>query len=155
MEHARPATVDDVDRILELTRAMRAELADQRGGDLWRRTHDPIDHHAAGLRALLDYEDDRVLVGCIDDAVVGYALARVRHLPDGTRLAVIGELFVEPEARDVGVGETLVDDVLVWAGERGCAGVDAVALPGDRATKNFFETHGFTARSLTMHRPVG
>ena len=29
---------------------------------------------------------------------------------------------------------------------------DAMALPGHRATKNFFEAHGFTARALVMHR---
>ena len=29
--------------------------------------------------------------------------------------------------------------------------VDAIALPGHRATKNFFEEHHFTARALTMH----
>ena len=32
------------------------------------------------------------------------------------------------------------------------AGVDATALPGDRLTKNFFESNGFTARLLIMHR---
>jgi hypothetical protein len=34
---------------------------------------------------------------------------------------------------------------------RGCSGVDATALPGNRATKNFFEESGFTARLLVMH----
>ena len=32
--------------------------------------------------------------------------------------------------------------------------VDAFALPGHRATKNFFEEEGFTARALIMHRPL-
>ena len=155
MEAARPATVDDVDRILELTRAFRAELVDQRGGDLWWRNHDPVDHHAPALRALLGYDDECVLVGSFDDQVVGYALARMHRLADGTHLATITELFVEPGAREVSVGESLVNTVLVWAEARGCLGVDATALPGNRAAKNFFETNGFVARSLTMHRPLG
>lgn len=153
VEAARAATVDDVGRILELSRTMRSELAPQRGGDLWWRTHDPVEHHEPGLRALLDYPDDCVVVGCIDDQVVGYAIARSRRLPDGTHLAAVGELYVEPDAREVGVGESIVGVVLAWAEARGCAGVDATALPGNRAAKNFFETHGFVARSITMHRP--
>lgn len=155
MESARPATTDDVDRILELSRAMRQELAGQRGGDLWWRTHEPTEHHAPGLRALLDYDDDCLLVGALDGHTVAYAIARRHRLSDGTHLAVVGELYVDPDAREVGVGEALVEAVLAWAAARGCVGVDATALPGHRAAKNFFETHGFVARSLTMHRPLG
>jgi hypothetical protein len=47
-----------------------------------------------------------------------------------------------------------MDSLLAWASERGCQGVDATALPGDRATKNFFEGSGFTARLLVMHHRV-
>ena len=59
---------------------------------------------------------------------------------------------MEPEGREVGVGETLVGAVLAWCREHGCEGVDATALPGHRAAKNFFEEQGFVARSLTMYR---
>lgn len=154
MEAARPARPDDVARVLALSMELRDEVATQRGGDLWRRTHDPVTHTEPGLRALLTYPDDAVFVGSIDEVVVGYAMVRARTLADGSRLATIGELFVEPAARRVAVGEALVDAVLEWARSRGCAGVDATALPGQRDTKNFFETHGFVARSLTMHRPL-
>ena len=37
---------------------------------------------------------------------------------------------------------------------RGCVGIDAIALPGHRAAKNFFEAHGFTARALAMHHQL-
>ena len=91
MERARPATVDDVTRLLALSRDLRAELATVRGGDLWHRTHDPIEHSEAALRGLLDYEDDCVLVGSIDGSVVGYVLARAHSLADGSRLATVGD----------------------------------------------------------------
>lgn len=154
MEAARPATEDDVLRVLELTHELRAELADHRGGNLWHRTHDPIEHTAPGLRSLLGYPEDCLLVGCIDDSVVGYLIARAHTLADGSRLAKITELYVEPGAREVAVGEALVNAALAWATEHGCVGMDATALPGDRAAKNFFETNGFVARSLTMHRSL-
>lgn len=42
-------------------------------------------------------------------------------------------------------------DLLEFCRAQGCTGVGAVVLPGHRATKNFFEGHGFSARALTMH----
>jgi ribosomal protein S18 acetylase RimI-like enzyme len=93
-------------------------------------------------------------VGGIDDVVLGFAAVRVELLRDGARLGVLTDLFVEPEARSVGVGEALVDLVVDFCADRGCTGIDATALPGHRAAKNFFEAHGFTARSLVMHRAL-
>jgi GNAT superfamily N-acetyltransferase len=66
-------------------------------------------------------------------------------------LGVVEAIYVEPQARAVGVGEALMDTALDWFRRRGCAGVDAVALPGARLTKNFFEEFGFTSRLLVMH----
>ena len=68
---------------------------------------------------------------------------------------MIEEIFVEPDARSVGVGEALADLLLDAAAERGALGVDSLALPGDRATKNFFETQGMVARGIIVHRQVG
>jgi hypothetical protein len=45
----------------------------------------------------------------------------------------------------------MMGSLLEWFGARGCSGVDATALPGNRATKNIFEESGFTARLLVMH----
>jgi hypothetical protein len=48
----------------------------------------------------------------------------------------------------------MLDAVIAWCTERGCTGIDAHALPGNRDTKNFFETFGFTARLLVVHRSL-
>jgi GNAT superfamily N-acetyltransferase len=69
-------------------------------------------------------------------------------------LAAVSDLFVDPEARGVGVGEALMDDLVAWARARGCIGVDAMVLPGNRETKNFFETFGLTARAIVVHRAL-
>jgi GNAT superfamily N-acetyltransferase len=87
--------------------------------------------------------------GTIDGVPVGYALVSA----DGD-VAVIEELHVDPEARAVGVGEALLDAVIIWAKEQACSGVDSFALPGARETKNFFETFGMTARLLVLHRDL-
>ena len=107
---------------------------------------------AAGFRHLLETGGVRAWVGDLDGAKVGFAAARLVELADGTPLAEIDALYVLPEARGVGLGEALLDEVLVWAAGAGAAAVDAVALPGDRVTKNFFERYGMTARALQVHR---
>jgi GNAT superfamily N-acetyltransferase len=109
---------------------------------------EPVDD---SLAAAIASPDHRVVAGTIDDVVVGYAAARVENLRTGSRLAVIDELYVEAEARAVGVGEALMADIVAWAADEHCDGIDAMALPGDRNTKNFFEMSGFTARLLVMH----
>jgi GNAT superfamily N-acetyltransferase len=155
VEAARPATIDDVGSIVEMSRAMRAELASYRGGDLWAREQKAAELDAAVVASTIEAADAAVLVGSIDDVVLGFGICRAVTLADGARIGVISELFVEPGAREVGVGETLVDRIVAWCTEHECIGIDATALPGHRAAKNFFEEHGFVARSLTMHRALG
>lgn len=154
MEAARRATVEDLDAVLELAGELRDELVPLRGGSLWSRTAaypDPLD---ASFRALLERDDACVLVGTLDDVVVGFGVATVAVLRDGSRLGQVTELFVTPEARSVSVGEGLLEQLVGWCRDEGCAGIDAFALPGHRAAKNFFETAGFTARALLMHHQL-
>ena len=49
------------------------------------------------------------------------------------------------------MAEAVIESLRSWCRDAGCFGVDALALPGNRQAKNFFEAHGFVARSLTMH----
>jgi GNAT superfamily N-acetyltransferase len=151
MEGVRLATEDDISEITTLVTAARAELAPTRGGDLFLAREARPDPIEPGLRALLKGADCRLLAGTIDDTIIGYAAGRVEVLRDARRLGVIDDLFVESEARSVGVGEAMMGDLLAWFRDKGCMGVDATALPGNRATKNFFEGSGFTARLLVMH----
>lgn len=149
-EAARLAVDDDRDAIAELHASATAELREQRGGELWARqaaraegpSFDPAD------------EASGAWVGTIDDAVVGYALVHAEALADGGELAVLTDVYVLPGARGVGVGEALLDAAVAWARARGCVAIDSVALPGMRESKNFFETAGMVARSITVSRAL-
>jgi GNAT superfamily N-acetyltransferase len=152
MEGCRPATEDDLPRLAELARLAIAELFPMKGGDVWADREargEPLDDNLK--RAFVD-PDTRVLCGTIDDAVIGYAVVRIERLRDGGRLGVLEDIFVELEAREVGVGEAMVDDVIDWCRAADCIGIDSITLPGNRQTKNFFETFGFTARMLVVHK---
>ncbi|MFP5317561.1 MAG: N-acetyltransferase family protein [Acidimicrobiia bacterium] len=154
MEAARLATDVDVPALARLARLAIAELRPQRGGEVWRRREARREPLEEELRRCLETEDARVLVGTIDAVPVGYAVARIERLPDGTAHGVVDDIFVEPGARGVGLGEALMEDLVAWCREHGCTGMDAMALPGDRNTKNFFETSGFTARKLVMYHSL-
>lgn len=152
MEAARPATTADVARVAELARLAASDLQEQRGGPLWTLREGRLEPLEQQFEAGLQAEDHLLLVGTIDDVVVGFAAARWEVLQDGSRHGVVDEIYVEPPARGVAVGEVMMDAVIAWCTEAGCRGVDAVALPGDRATKNFFERFGLTARAIVVHK---
>ena len=154
MEAARVATRADVPRLVELAREAIAELTPTKGGALWARREARPEPLEPSLAAAVDDPEQLVLVGTIDETIIGYATVRTELLHDGGRLAVIDELYVDPGARGVGVGEVLMDTVLEWARERSCVGVDSIALPGNRHTKNFFESFGLVARAIVVHRKL-
>jgi N-acetylglutamate synthase-like GNAT family acetyltransferase len=154
VERCRKAEPDDVPRIAALARELHAELAAMRGGALWAARdarHEPLEDAFA---ALLADPGTCVIVGLIDEVIVGFGVLVLETLSTNERLGRVTELFVEAPARAVSVGETMADVLVAFAAEHGCIGVDTLALPGHRATKNFFEEQGFTARALIMHRSL-
>lgn len=156
MDGARPATEADLSAVTDLARTAIGELAELRGGDVWRlqqARREPLrDGIAADLRR--PPGEGSLVVGTIDEVVVGYGCSRVEALADGSLLSVITDLYVAVAARGVGVGEAMVDLLVAHARSVGAVGIDSLALPGDRATKNFFETFGLKARALVVHRSL-
>lgn len=153
-EHARAATEADLEVVGVLAQRAIDELRPHRGGAVWSRQTARPEPVEESIRAAWAAPDHHVTVGLIDDVVVGYAVVRFDVLRDGGRLAIIEDIYTEPEARAVGIGEALMDDALAWSREQGCFGIDALALPGDRETKNFFETAGLVARAIVVHRSL-
>jgi GNAT superfamily N-acetyltransferase len=151
---ARPATVDDLPMLVELYRAYRSALVDERGGAthlLKEAFSEPLGDRFSSIVG-----DDQwlVLVGTFDEAAAGLSAARIETLPDGSLLVTVEVIYVDPQAREVGVGEELLHTVMRWATEHAAAGVDVRVLPGMRASKNFLEGSGFAARLLVMHHKL-
>ena len=150
----RVATHADLDDLVRLDGLARAHLQPLRGGEMYLLHTARPEPAAPSLLADLDDVDRLVLVGTLGTVAVGYAVASIHQLADSTCAADVSELFVEPEARGVGLGHLLMSRLVQWATDRGCVGIDARAMPGDRDTKNFFESFGLVARALTVHRDL-
>jgi GNAT superfamily N-acetyltransferase len=153
-EGCRPARADDLPRLAELAAAAVEELRHGRGGAVWARhmaRRPPfLDELAVQLRA----DDHEVLVGTVDGTIMGYGVARIERLADGGLLGVVTDLYTEPGCRELGIGESTMRHLVDWCATQGCFGVDSLALPGDRHTKNFFESFGLVARALIVHRSL-
>jgi GNAT superfamily N-acetyltransferase len=125
-----------------------------KGGALWSAREAVAEPFEDTYGALIDRDDALIVVGTVDETVVGFGVVTLERLRTGETLGIISDLFVEPGARAVGVGEAMADDLVAFCATRGCTGIDALALPGHRTAKNFFEGSGFTARALVMHRSL-
>jgi GNAT superfamily N-acetyltransferase len=155
VEAVRAATDGDAVRLAELAGQMVAAMSGQRGAAQVAPSGwgDPLPDHLAPWLPSSATDGHLAWMGSIGGQPCGFALAHVDEW-DGQWRGVLDALFVEPDARGVGLGRLLLEACLEWMSAQGCAGVDGVAFPGDRSAKNFYEGAGFKARLLTMFRPL-
>ncbi len=153
MELARPAEAADLGLCAELLATALAGVQAQRGGSVLVGLHTPdelLERWASEGPAAALY------VGEFHQVVVGVAAATTFIRPGAaTRSGRVECCYVEVGGRGVGVGTALMEALVSWCRDRGCQDIDALALPGDRSTKQRLEASGFTARLLTLNRRLG
>jgi ribosomal protein S18 acetylase RimI-like enzyme len=149
---ARSAGPDDIAVLLSLYRGLEREMTALH--PMWPLADGLAEPVETTLRELLDDPDVMVVVGEVDGYPFGFAVARVEEiLPQaaGARIGSIRLIYVEPEAREIALGEEMRDHLMDRLRERGLTKFDAHVLPGHRLAKNFFEAGGFSARAIIMH----
>jgi GNAT superfamily N-acetyltransferase len=142
---ATPADRPEIDRLRRLAFAERRAARD---GELWAA----IDAPGIASSNPATHATSATYLGLIDAVAVAVTDIHRQDLADGGHLAVIDELYVEPGAREVSVGEYLLAAAIDWAAGQGCRGIDALVMPGAREAKNLFERMGLKARTITMHK---
>lgn len=148
----RSAQSSDLGFLAESHRLGHEAIADERGGRLdilLRGRPEPLEESFA---TSLDDSDITVLVGEVDGIPVGYLTVTIDTLRSDETIARVDDLWVHPSARGVGVGAALMTEASEHAHGQSCVGIDARALPGDRVTKNFFESFGLVARTIEVHK---
>ncbi len=139
-EAVRPLTVDDIVEVTELESQARAALHEQRGGLAHLAETPPADWQSAVGRAW---------VGTIDDVVVGYLELQLD--PPAAR---VRQVYVHPEARELGLGDELLATAMEAGRVAGCTVLEGTALPGDRDTKNLYERAGIVARKIVVSKTL-
>jgi GNAT superfamily N-acetyltransferase len=153
MDAARPARAEELSRLAELAAAAAAAAAAFRGGELltYGLRHEDPDAVRTWLEGYVSDTDRLLLAGTVHDSIVGVGAVHARSNPPVGSFDV---LYVEPDARSVGVGAAIIEAGTEWLRGAGCSGVDVVALPGARDTKQFLEGAGLVARLIVMHRAL-
>ena len=145
----RRAVAGDAAALRELEQAARAAVADTRGGGRWLDEHPVIDDH---WPAAID--ERAVFVGTIPvddvDVPIAYLIVDLRH--DPMAIAHVDQVFVEPDARELGFGDEMLAAAMAWGREHDAELIEGHALPGDRNIKNLYERAGITARLITTSR---
>lgn len=150
---ARPALAKDLPEILRLYAGLSAEMTALR--PMWALSDALAAPIADTLSTMASAPEWSMIVGTLDAVPVGFLAWRDEPLlpqAGGERVAAIRYIFTDPEARGVGIGEVMMTVFFSGAAERGITRFDAHVSPGHRAAKNFFESNGFKARAIVMHR---
>ena len=149
---ARRAESADIAAIEALYRSLEDEM--QALHRMWPVADGLDEPVAAAFEDAIANPDTVLLIGEIDGYPFGFLMARVERLlaqADGELVGAIRLIYVDQEAREVALGETMREMALDILRERGITKFDAHVLPGHRLAKNFFEAGGFSARSIIMH----
>jgi GNAT superfamily N-acetyltransferase len=152
MELARPALAADRQACTRLLSQALVAAASMRGGAALVGDASPV--------TLLERWTEpgaaaHLVVGEYEGVVVGLVAVTAAPAAGVGQRGLIECCFVETAARGVGVGTALMDAAVAWCSGLGCSDVDALALPGDRSTKQRLEAAGFSARLLTLTRRLG
>ncbi|MFB6218966.1 MAG: N-acetyltransferase family protein [Halobacteriaceae archaeon] len=146
-----PATVEDLDALVELWVALVADQRDH-GAHLLAEENrstarDFLGQHVAG---------DRVLVARDGDALVGFATFHVEsgaYEQDTTR-GVVDNVYVAPPYRDAGVGSALLDAAEAELAARGADTLSLSVLAGNDGARRLYERRGYRPHRVTLERPA-
>lgn len=150
---ARRAQVDDLPALIRMYEELESEQSAIR--EIWPHADGLDDPVEDSLLSLLQIDSATSVVGEIDGVAVGFLIATEEALLEPLTdryIGVVRFIFTDHEARGVGVGGAMLDVAMERLEDRGMDLFDAHVSPGHRLAKNFFESNGFKARLITMHR---
>lgn len=97
------------------------------------------------LSRLKDNPDFLLLVGTFEEVVLGFAICELI----GDR-AVLQFIVVSKGARKVGIGSSMLNKIVSVMKSKGIQTIDSQVMPGERHSKNFFESFGMKARLIIV-----
>ncbi len=151
----REGTASDIGSILELQRHFETEILEERGGTLWvAQIADKYGALEVRFERYRSSEQFRCAIASFHNAIAGYAATQIESGTVAPTVANVLELYVEPEFRNLGIGEALIADASDWGRKHNAGYLESSVLPGARISKNFFEAHAMKARLLRVSKPI-
>jgi len=143
--HVTPATAADIPalcELLDLLFTQEAEFAPDR------------DAQISGLRTIIDDPAlGTILVARDADAVLGMVnLLWTVSTALGTRVALLEDMVIAPDARGRGLGGDLLEAALRHARERGCRRITLLTDADNFRAQLFYRRHGFSASPMLPYR---
>ena len=146
----RPATVNDINRILDLLSQV-LEIHAKLRPDLF--VSGTTKYSKEDLEAILKDTNKPIFVATIDHYVVGYAMCQIR-IPTSNMYPVkifhLDDLCLDEKYRKQGIGKSLYQKVVETAKENNCYEVTLNVWPGNDAALKFYEKMGMKTRSVFM-----
>jgi GNAT superfamily N-acetyltransferase len=151
----RPATANDMPRILELWK----ELMDFHSArdPLYRFRKDAHANFANFIGKSMADADNSVPVACVDGRVVGYAHGAIQEYPpvfEIVRYGQLVEISVTQSCRRMGVGRRLVESILDWFRSHGLRRIEVRMLAANEVSTRFWAKQGFKPYLITSYREL-
>jgi len=142
MTVVRPASLDDVDRIVSMYEWLFAPPGSR--PPRW----DPHGAAVALSRAVTEH-GAAVLVAVLDDELVGFCTAydELESVRFGRRVWV-EDLAVDPARRSLGIGKLLLDEAKAWARARGASHLELDSAESRPDAHRFYEREQPSWRSI-------
>lgn len=146
----RPATVNDIDRLLDLLSQVLEVHAKLRP-DLF--VSGTTKYSRSDLEEILKDENRPVYVAVADNYVVGYMMCQIR-IPTSNmypnKIFHLDDICVDEKCRQKGIGRALYQKVVELAKENDCYEITLNVWPGNEAALKFYEKMGLKTRSIIM-----
>lgn len=147
----RDATPEDLTALLDIWSELARRSTDRAVGP------GPADEARNAVARVAADPDERLLVGTVDEEVVGAAhLVRSRLSPLQTETAVyVNHLHVLPHHRRRGVGRALIEAAVTWAEEKDTTHVLTAATAHSRDANRFLARLGLAQVATIRAATVG
>jgi len=112
---------------------------------------DPIVYY--DLRNLMEREDARIAVACIDTEIVGsgYALIKdSRPYKQPEKFAYLGFMYVLPKYRGKGINGKIIDDLILWAKQKKLTEIQLDVYAENTSAINAYRKRNFKPDLLKM-----
>ena len=152
-ETARLADLEDEQYFTDLFTTARIETSSSKGFELWNQLESVGNTPESTFKEFTADTQKAIVIGEYEHYPLGYMLIELLTIDDKSATN-IHEVFVDPDARGVGIGEVIMDFTIDWSRANGSALIMGRTFPGDRATKNFFERFRITARLIEVSKEL-